>query len=232
MKNRIGLTKYTRIVIALTMALSILPTGSRAQDRLKTMPGYDQFQKMSKESSGAVKLGTLSVKWQDGGKSLDYYKDGKAYHYDIATNATTEIGAAPAEAETGRTGGRRRAGGPERGRQYSSATSPDGKLKAFHRERNMWLSESSGASEIAITTDGNEKARTKYGIASWVYGEELDQTTAMWWSPNSKKVAFYRFDESQVPDYFLQLDQTKLQSSVDIEAYPKAGVNNPIADIL
>ena len=129
-------------------------------------------------------------------------------------------------------GGRRRAGGPERGRQYSSAESPDKKLKAFYRDRNLWLSDASGTGEMAITTDGNEKARTKYGTGSWVYGEELDQTTAIWWSPNSKKIAFYRFDESPVPDYFLQLDQTRLQSKMDIEAYPKAGVNNPIADIL
>ena len=54
-----------------------------------------------------------------------------------------------------------------------------------------------------------------------MYGEELDQTTAMWWSPDGRKLAFYRFDESGVPDYYLQLDQTKLQSSVDTEAYPK-----------
>jgi dipeptidyl-peptidase-4 len=231
MKNRIAFTKYNRILVALTLALSILSITLRAQDRLKTMPGFDQFQKMSKEIPGSVKLGAVSVKWQDGGKSFDYYKDGKTYHYDIATRATIEIGSAPADAETGRAGGRRRAGGPERGRQYASAISPDGKLKAFHRDRNMWLSDASGAGEIAITTDGNEKARTKYGIASWVYGEELDQTTAMWWSLNSKKIGFYRFDESQVPDYFLQLDQTRLQSKMDVEAYPKAGVNNPVADI-
>ena len=35
-----------------------------------------------------------------------------------------------------------------------------------------------------MTTDGSEKDRIKYGTASWVYGEELAQTTAMWWSPD------------------------------------------------
>ena len=86
--------------------------------------------------------------------------------------------------------------------------------------------------EVAVTTDGNEKTRVKNGIASWVYGEELDQNTAMWWSPDSRKIAFYRFDESPVADYYLQLDQTKIQSKMDIEAYPKAGTPNPIADLM
>jgi len=232
MKNRIALKFSNSVVVVVTMALWIFPISSGAQDRLKTMPGYDQYQKMSKEIHGSVKLGALNVKWQDDGMAFDYYKDGKTYRYDIATRTATETGPAAADAESGRMGGRRRAGGPERGRQYSSAESPDKKLKAFYRDRNLWLSDATGAGEMAITTDGNEKARTKYGTGSWVYGEELDQVTAMWWSPNSKKIAFYRFDESPVPDYFLQLDQTKVQSRMDIEAYPKAGVNNPIADIL
>ena len=64
-----------------------------------------------------------------------------------------------------------------------------------------------GGTESPITTDGKgDPERIKYGTASWVYGEELDQTTAIWWSPDSRKVAYYRFDESQVPDYVLQID--------------------------
>jgi dipeptidyl-peptidase-4 len=231
MKNRIAIKLKTGAVVVMILAPGILPITSRAQDRLKTMPGYDRYEKISKEIPGSVKLGTLNVKWQDGGKSFDYYKDGKTFHYDIATKTAAEAGSAPAGAELGVVGGRRR-GGPERGRQYALAESPDKKLKAFYRDRNLWLSAASGAGEIAITTDGDAKTRIKYASASWVYGEELDQTSAMWWSPNSKKIAFYRFDESPVPDYFLELDQTKLQSKMDVEAYPKAGVNNPIADLL
>src|SRR6185503_8504307 len=122
MKSRIASTLGKVVVLGLTIAFGISPLTSRAQDRLKTMPGYDRFQKISKEIPGSVKLGALMVKWQEGGKTFEYYKDGKAYRYDIATRATTEVGTAPADADGGR-GGRRRAGGPERGRQYSSAES-------------------------------------------------------------------------------------------------------------
>src|SRR5262245_66422992 len=118
MKDVIARNLKMSAVIALTIALAALPITSQAQDRLKTMPGYDRYEKMSKEIPGSVKLGSLAVKWQDGGKSFDYYKDGKTIHYDIATRTATETGSAPAGAEQqGRLAGRRPPGGPERGRQ-------------------------------------------------------------------------------------------------------------------
>ncbi|MBL8189748.1 MAG: DPP IV N-terminal domain-containing protein [Acidobacteria bacterium] len=206
-----------------------MPMTANAQDRLKTMPGYDQYQKMATQIQGSVRPGILQVKWLDGGKAFEFRRDGKNIRYDVATRTAAE--AEPSTA-AGPAPTNRFRGGVERGRQFDSAMSPDGKLKAFYRNRNLWLSDASGANETAITTEGNEKTRIKYGSASWVYGEELDQNTAMWWSPNGKKLAFYRFDESPVPDFYLQLDQTKLQSKMDIEAYPKAGVANPIADLL
>jgi len=229
MKNTIAGFVRQFVCGVLAIALGLMPVTAGAQDRLKTMPGYDRFQKMASQIPGSVKPGTLQVKWLDGGKAFEFRRDGKNFRYDVATRtaAEAEPSAAASTAPTGRF-----RGGPERGRQYDSAMSPDGKLKAFYRNRNLWLSDASGANETAITTEGNEKARIKYGSASWVYGEELDQNTAMWWSPNGKKLAFYRFDESPVPDFYLQLDQTKLQSRMDIEAYPKAGVANPIADLL
>ncbi len=216
-----------RGALGVALVAGVLDVGIGAQDRLKTMPGYARHQKMAGEIPSAVKSGALSATWTDG-RTFEYARDGKRYRYDVATRTATEIAGASRQ-DTGGRGGR--AGGPERGRQVDASESPDGKLKAFYRDRNLWLSAASGGNEVAITVDGSEKGRIKYGTASWVYGEELSQTTAMWWSPDSSKIAYYRFDEQKVPDYFLQMDQTKIQSAVETEAYPKAGAPNPVVDL-
>ncbi len=53
----------------------------------------------------------------------------------------------------------------------------------------------------------------------------------MWWSPDGKKLAYYRFDESKVPDFYLTPNLTTIQDTLDVEAYPKPGVPNPIVDL-
>jgi dipeptidyl-peptidase 4 len=220
--------RLIRLSSAAACAAGLLQVAGAAQDRLPSMPGYAQFQKISAESRDAVKSGALSVTWKDTG-AFEYTRDGKIYRYDVAAKAATETGIAAAPEGRGGRGGRG-AGGPERGRQFETAESPDKTLKAVYRGRNVYLVDASGT-EVAVTTDGNAADQTKYGTGSWVYGEELAQRTAMWWSPDSRKLAFYRFNEKPVPPYFLQLDQTKLQSRVDTEAYPKAGADNPIVDV-
>ncbi len=222
-KFRVG---HFIILVFLFFVFSALAYG---QDRLKTYPNYDRYEKLSKEIREAVKLGSLRVTWKDNGQSLEFVRDGKLWKFDLKTKKLMEAGKAQEQppAPFGR-----RAGMPERGRQFTTYESPDKKFKAVYKDRNVYLVDTATQAEIQVTTDGSEKTRVKYGTASWVYGEELDQTTSMWWSPDSQKLAFYRFDEKDVPDYFLQLDQTKLYSRMDIEPYPKAGQPNPIVDVL
>ncbi|CAN5536209.1 S9 family peptidase [soil metagenome] len=202
-----------------------------AQDRLKTYPGYEQYTRMTGLRSGAVKSGQVVGTWAEGRKAFDYAMDGKRYRFDVASGRSGDGPPATDGEAVGMGRGGRGGSGRERGRQDTEAVAPDGKHKAVYRDRNLWMSDVDGTHLSAITKDGSEKDRIKYGTASWVYGEELSQTSAMWWNPASTKVAYYRFNEKPVPDYFLELDQTKLQSSMDIEAYPKAGVDNPVVDI-
>ena len=223
------LKRRSAMILCLGLAVVLAAGFAGAQDRLKTYPGYDQYQKMSKEMQGAYRTGALQVRWAEDGKTFEYTRDGKTYKYDVAKKAAVETGVAPAPQKP--EGKVRPGGGPARGRQFTEAVSPDKKFKAFYRDRNLWLGDADGKNEIAVTKEGNARDRTKYGSASWVYGEELNQNTAMWWSPDSAKIAYYRFDESKVPDYILQMDQTKLYTKADVEAYPKAGEPNPVAEI-
>jgi dipeptidyl-peptidase-4 len=191
------------------------------------MPGYDRYAEMAPLIREAVVSGALSVTWAEDGSSFEYGHDGKLYRYTVAAGESVLLPGSPPSPQR-RFG---RPGGPARGRQYDTADSPDGSLRAFHRDRNLYISAPDGSGEIAVTTDGNAAERTKYGIASWVYGEELNQITAMWWSPDGTQLAYYGFDESPVQDYFLQMDQTEIQSAMDIEAYPKAGTPNPLVNL-
>jgi dipeptidyl-peptidase-4 len=217
-----------RPTLALTILLGAVAAFAPAQDALNEMPRFDRYDKLRRQIGQSVKYGSTVVNWSEDGKSLTYRKDDKTYRVDLATGKEDE--ATAGSGGNSRNGQTRRA--PERGRQFDVAFSPDEKKKSFHRDGNVYLSDADGKNEVAITTDGSKEKRIKYGIASWVYGEELEVREAMWWSPDGTKVAFYRFDESPVKDYYLQYDQTKIQDTLDVEAYPKAGADNPIVGLL
>lgn len=210
-----------------------------AQQGLRGMPGYDNYDRARQERTNVFKTGAVSVTWLEDGKALEYRHEGKRYRLDTTTGNRTEITSSnaptPRRTTRGTDAASRRPDLPERparGRQYAAALSPDLKYRAFYRDRNLWLRELATTNDVAITTEGNDEDRVKLGTGTWTYGEELDQTTAIWWSSNNLKVAFYRFDESRVPDYYLTLNHRHIQTRLDVEPYPKAGGTNPVVDLL
>src|SRR5215475_13337750 len=80
-----------------------------AQDRIKEMPGHDQFTKMQPQINGSVTTGSLAVTWAADGKSFTYNLGGKSYKYDTATREAAVTGDAPEPA--GNAGGRGGRGG-------------------------------------------------------------------------------------------------------------------------
>jgi len=87
----------------------ILAAGSfgltRAQDRLKDMPGYAHYQKMLPLLRNTFKSGSLQVTWKDDSKTFDYQWDGKKYTYDVKKLKATESGVAAPDAGPGGPGG-------------------------------------------------------------------------------------------------------------------------------
>lgn len=198
-----------------------------AQQWIKEMPGYKRYKEISPKIRSSVKSGQVSVKWADDGKSFEYNQGGKKYQFDLKKKKVTEIGEGEKE-ESPMTRYRRTfATYPERGRQHTIANSKDRKNVAYYHDGNVYIIAESDSNEVAVTSDGDENKRIKFGSATWVYGEELAQTTAMWWSPDSKKLAFYSFDLTKVRDYYLQYKQTELYDSLEVEPYTKVGAVNP-----
>ncbi len=128
--------------------------------------------------------------------------------------------------------------GPQQGATFS----PDGERCAFVRDNNIFIKNLKFGSESQVTFDG-AKNKIINGIPDWVYEEEFGDFTAregfnktIWWSPDSKFLAFLRFDESEVPEYSIplyagaspELTQYKLYPGEETYKYPKAGQKNSI----
>ncbi len=110
-------------------------------------------------------------------------------------------------------------------------------MVAFTRGNDLWVRKIADGEETRLTFDGSELVLN--GYASWVYYEEIfgrpSKYRAFWWSPDSRKLAFYRFDNSRVP-MFPIYSPFGQDGKLSLTRYPKAGEENPpvrigIADI-
>ncbi len=102
--------------------------------------------------------------------------------------------------------------------------SPNSRMVAFAKQNNLYVAELGGEPK-AITTDG-EWNKIINGTADWVYEEEYGFTKAYAFSPDSKKIAYLRFDESQVPMFEMMRFDGKLYNIPYTFKYPKAGDAN------
>jgi dipeptidyl-peptidase-4 len=111
-----------------------------------------------------------------------------------------------------------------KGKQIYTTFSPDGSKVAFVRENNIYLKDLVSGLEKQVTTDGKNNCIIN-GRLDWVYEEEFEFERAFFWSPDSKKIAYYRFDETEVPEYSMTVFD-KLYPTEYKYKYPKAGEKN------
>lgn len=103
--------------------------------------------------------------------------------------------------------------------------SPDGSKICFARENNLFLFDVRSKAVSAITTDG-VKNKIINGITDWVYEEEFAFVKAYQWSTDSKTIGFIRFDESEVPEFTMNVYGQNLYPGNETFKYPKAGEAN------
>jgi len=103
--------------------------------------------------------------------------------------------------------------------------SPDGKKVAFMADNNLFYFDLETKTTQQITFDG-EKNKIINGIADWVYEEEFGLVRAFEWDNNSNKIAFLRFDETDVPEFSMDIFGSELYQKQQVFKYPKAGEDN------
>ena len=106
--------------------------------------------------------------------------------------------------------------------------SPDGSMVGFVREHNIYIADVKNGEEKQLTFDGNTNILN--GEFDWVYEEEFSIADGWHWSPDGKKIAFWKFDQSRVKE-FSMVDEMHTYNRITPLKYPKTGEENSIVKI-
>jgi len=129
---------------------------------------------------------------------------GVYYVYDIATKALTKVSEDLVQEPT---------------------LSPDATKIAYGFENNLYVKDLNSGVVNQITTDG-VKNKIINGITDWVYEEEFSFVRAFDWNAGSNQIAFIRFDETDVPEFSMDVFGSGLYQTQQVFKYPKAGEAN------
>ena len=195
--NAIGIAKYSYATGEKVEDVCLFGgPGNRNAKKAKPMPRMESYAFSADEQKILLSSGFEPL-YRHSGVS-DYYI------YDVKTQTFTKIS--------------------NEGKQRLTTLSPDGTKVAFVRDNNLYWMDLNTLEEHAITTDGKINEIIN-GTTDWVYEEEFAITQGFQWSPDSKKIAYLRFDESKVKEYNMQM-WGKLYPEDYKYKYPKAGEDN------
>ena len=117
----------------------------------------------------------------------------------------------------------------ENGKQRLATFSPDATKVAFMRDNNLFVKDLKTGEEKQFTNDGLYNHIIN-GAPDWVYEEEFSFSQGFYWSPDSKKIAFMKFDESDVREFQMEEFEGLYPDWYSFK-YPKAGEDNSIVEI-
>ncbi len=108
--------------------------------------------------------------------------------------------------------------------------SPDGSKVAYVQDNNLFVFNVADKTTVQVTMDV-VKNKIINGVTDWVYEEEFGFVRAFEWNSSGTKIAFIRFDESEVPEFSMDLYGSELYPSRHEFKYPKAGENNAVVSL-
>ncbi len=125
-----------------------------------------------------------------------------------------------------------------KGRQELATFSPDGERVAFVRDNNLFIKSLKFGTESQVTFDGKFNEIIN-GKPDWVYEEEFSFNKAFSWSPDNKFLAYIRFDETAVREFFMTMYQGQIPAKENNSLYPspytfkypKAGETNSTVSV-
>lgn len=178
----------------------------------------------NKMPKGIVNSKTMVINWFDNSNLI--VRDGSNYSkYDIKKGAKSDYTMPKPRVQPALL--------KEMSKKYSNPTfSPDSTKIAYTKDNNLYVMDIATQKHTAITNDGTNLILN--GWASWVYFEEIlgraSRYKAFWWSPDSEKIAYYKFDDTNVP-MFPIYDSEGKHGTLTETRYPKAGDENPKVQI-
>lgn len=133
-----------------------------------------------------------------------------SYVYDLRSKKLTRVSAKPV---------------------LHATLSPDGDRVAYVLDNNLFVRNLVTGLVTQVTSDGKHNFIIN-GNCDWVYEEEFGFTTAFQWSPAGDRIAYYRFDETGVPEYTIPFyTDTSSYPTLYTYKYPKAGEPNSVVSI-
>jgi dipeptidyl-peptidase-4 len=148
-----------------------------------------------------------TIQWFPSGRELLISASGDLFLFRVDAGGWTQLTATPVA-------------------ERDPKLSPDGKRISFRRGHDLYVLEIASLAVTRLTGDGS--ATLLNGEMDWVYPEELELSSAQWWSPDSKSIAYLQFDVSREP-FYPQADLVKLPAVAEPQRYPKPG--DPNADV-